>query len=749
MMIKPKPLSLSLFTTLFVALFLILLFALGNITYHEFEQLDIQFRIADEHSAAAEIESALTEAITLTMKKTRQYATSGEVGQQFNDSNLYSDWRRHRTKNAELAPPHTLDVAVYDLDGVVLAPVDTSLLPHRIDPDGHDHYLLVRNHEPYLVVTAPVEDPVSQNRLGYLASVNSLLPILKGLIGFHYIDQSSIDISIDSSDIISSHSLLESIDYTLAGNPYHQVLKPAVRRSLLELAGSTLLLTLLIFPLAAWLVNRPILQLSQQIDRLQSSPHTLVEQQSLKPLYIKELDKIQTSLCNYHNKLNQANSCLSQKTQELDVVTQHDPLTGVMNRRAFDNYWIETSDVLKHSKQTVSLLLFDINHFKALNDSYGHHTGNEVLIAIAQTLKNILGSREQLFRLSGDEFVTLLIGESPHQAMQIAKQCHLAITHYPFDKLGINEPVRISIGIADTHGADNDNINDLHWQADIAIHFAKRPGYTNIVRFKPELAENAQGLFSNRTHTAVYEAVTRGTGLVMHYQPIVDLQNGKPEYYEALVRIVHDGQLIMPSHISPLVEARSLGQDLDFHVIAKTISDLQAGRIPVNTGVSINISAPTLVNDELLHHLAAFKPYMRDYKLLIEVTETALITQLQTARENLEILRNMGFRIALDDFGSGYSSLRYLGAMPVDVVKFDITLTRLVDDSADNIILNHLAKMITESGHLLVAEGIETAQTAQQLSKLGFRYGQGYYYGQPSETIVKTAPAEQTANYSA
>ncbi|MEW8048407.1 MAG: EAL domain-containing protein, partial [Candidatus Thiodiazotropha sp.] len=99
--------------------------------------------------------------------------------------------------------------------------------------------------------------------------------------------------------------------------------------------------------------------------------------------------------------------------------------------------------------------------------------------------------------------------------------------------------------------------------------------------------------------------------------------------------------------------------------------------------------------------------------------------------------------------GSGYSSLRYLGAMPVDVVKFDITLTRLVDDRADNLILNHLAKMISESGHLLVAEGIESAQIAEQLAKLGFRYGQGYYFGRPARAMEKAGSPKDFINYSA
>ncbi|MES9892101.1 MAG: GGDEF domain-containing protein, partial [Candidatus Thiodiazotropha sp.] len=426
MTFRPKPLSLSLFTILFVVLFLILLFTLGNLTYREFEHLDNKFRIANEHSAAVEIESALSEAISLSKEKTRQLAAWEEVGQQLNNPTFYSYWYQYRAKNIEHVSAYTLDVAIYDLHGNVLAPMDTSILPQKIDTDGIGHYIQVYNFEPLIVVIIPVMESLNGKKLGYLATLNNLFPILKGFSHFNHIDQSSIRVTIDEIDMISSRSLLENIDYRLTSAPYAQAIKPVVKQSLLQLAGTALILTLLIFPLAACLVNRPILQISQQIDQLQSSPRTAVKQQTVKPLFIKELDKIQTSLYAYHNRLNQANSYLDQKTQELDDIVQHDPLTGVMNRRAFDSYWRELTDVFKHSADEICLILFDINHFKALNDTYGHHTGDEVLIAVAQTLKQILHSRDQLFRLSGDEFATILMGIPSRKAMQIAKQCHLA-----------------------------------------------------------------------------------------------------------------------------------------------------------------------------------------------------------------------------------------------------------------------------------------------------------------------------------
>ncbi len=318
--------------------------------------------------------------------------------------------------------------------------------------------------------------------------------------------------------------------------------------------------------------------------------------------------------------------------------------------------------------------------------------------------------------------------------MRIAERCEEAIADYPFHDFGIKEPVRISIGLAltDSETEEDSPLTSLQWQADIAMYTAKRPTTSHIAVFSPEMAEESSGLFSNLTHNAVYDAVTHGTGLKMFYQPIVKLQDGTIQYYEALLRISHGNRWILPSHIFPLVEARRLETDLDRAVIDRVLEDLENNRIPAGTGISINISAPTAVNQYLTEWLKDFLPYLKTHKLVIEITETALITQLKTATKNLTALRKMGYQIALDDFGSGYSSLCYLATMPVDIVKFDISLTRNVDNEAQTRIIRHLVQMITESGHQLVAEGIETEEMSQKLAGLGFVFGQGYLFGKPS-----------------
>ena len=662
---------------------------------------------------------------------------------------FYSYWYRHRAKTNHLVSQHIIDVAIYDIQGRMLSLIDTALLPETIEVHQISDYILMNQFEPLLVVIRPVQDAKGESLQGYVATLSRVIPQFLSSGQFSLVDIDTLKVDIGNTDRIPSHELFSAIQYELTSDDYAETLKRVMTESVLRLAGMAAILSLIIFPLAARIMSRPILQISQHIDLLKKHSKASVTSSFQQPLLIRELDKIRQSLNDYHNQLSDANSTLDEKRRQLNDLSQLDPLTGVRSRAAFDEYWNEINDVFQHSRGQVCLILFDLDHFKAINDTYGHEVGDEVLIAVSQTLKSTLSDQEQLFRLGGDEFMAVLIGVNARKAMQIAKQVHLAFSRYPFNEIGILEPLRLSMGIAHTKPENQASLVSLQWQANVATYQAKRPGQPNIILFTEEMANHAQGLFSSRTHSAVFDAISQGTGLIMHYQPIVNLENGEAQYFEALVRIVHEGKLIMPSHIFPLVEAKGLEVDLDRQVILKIESDLRNGMIPTGTGVSINLSAPSIIENDLFDWLEVLSPYMNDYKILLEVTETAMITQMQKARAHLSRLQSMGFRIALDDFGSGYSSLRYLGNMPVDVVKFDINLTRLIDSQGKNPILTHLAQMIVECGHLLVAEGIESATSARHLGRLGFQYGQGYYFGKPTTATVKSAANRGYADFSA
>jgi EAL domain-containing protein (putative c-di-GMP-specific phosphodiesterase class I) len=220
----------------------------------------------------------------------------------------------------------------------------------------------------------------------------------------------------------------------------------------------------------------------------------------------------------------------------------------------------------------------------------------------------------------------------------------------------------------------------------------------------------------------------------MHYQPIAKLSTGKVDYYEALLR-VHDGDsLIMPSTIFPIIEERRIEAEFDVIILGQIARDIEAGKIPEGTGISFNVSGPGLIDPVVLEKIKGLAIHLKRYKLIIEVTETALITQLHLASSILNQLRQQGFLIALDDFGSGYSSLSYLANMPVDCVKFDISLIRqLFEGSRQSVIIENLAAMVIKAGYTLVAEGVETEDILKKIAQMGFTNGQGFLFGRPDK----------------
>ncbi len=726
-----KPHSISLFASLSIGIFLLVVAIFGYFTYLEVVTLEKDFHTTSLTKATDEIDSAVRDAIQDLEEHTQKFAAWEEVGQQLQTRIFYAYWYRHRAINRNILPNHVLDVAVYDANGEVLSRIDNSHLPDKIDTENLSTVIVTQNGLPLVCSSAPVIDPTNNTILGYTSLLSNFKASFFRAGRFSQIDQESIRFQFQENDLFVWTEMPKKIDFELLSDPLTEALKDLMTQALLRLSVMLGVFTLLFFPLTAWLIGRPIRQISQHIDILKNNSYQPIPEAFEKRLPILELDKVRESLNDYHTKLNEVNSSLDEKNRELWNLAHHDPLTGVKNRRAFDEYCRDIRHVFTDSRSKICLILIDINHFKAINDTYGHQVGDEVLIGISRAVMGVLRKGEYLFRLGGDEFAAVLIDCPPIEAQQIAERCLQAIATYPFEKLGVKEPVRVSIGLAQSNAQNPSSLLALQWQADVAMYSAKRPGQSHIAKFTPEMAEEAKGLFSSWTHNAVYEAVNSGAGLVMHYQPIVSLPDGEVQYYEALVRIVRDDKIILPSHIFPLVEARRLELEFDRMVISKIREDLQNRVFPDNTGISINLSAPALVENDIVQQLAAFQHYVKDYRLAIEITETALITQLNTATQNLTKLQKMGFKIALDDFGSGYSSLRYLGHMPVDIVKFDISLTHLINDPKQQPILRHLVRMIEESGYCLIAEGIETPELAQKLHSIGFELGQGNYFGKP------------------
>ncbi|MCB1800995.1 MAG: bifunctional diguanylate cyclase/phosphodiesterase [Gammaproteobacteria bacterium] len=728
---RPKGLSIGGYAVLMVVLLLLAVFSYGGFTYSEFQRVRADVEAASRVAARTEVVDAMDRELRAAHDVAMKFAAWDEVARQLDDPRDYASWRERRMRDEGLLPDRVVDAEVYATDGHALANLDDASLPRQVAIPPPPAYVDYSGPRPTLLLFRAVHDET--HTLGYVGLRVAFLDPLRNAYGYRYADPATIDFTPVEVDTLAWSDLKANMQFQLRANPMDDAVSGLLSGTLLNLSIILGVFTMLLFPALVFLIVRPLRAISAHIDRLKDSPGGLVLEDLAGILPIAETEKIRESLNAYQGQLVDVHSSLEEKSRELWAMAHHDALTGAKNRRAFEEFMRNLPRTPGARTVDVCFALFDVNHFKAINDTYGHSVGDQVLKAIADRISSVLRKGEELFRIGGDEFAVILLDCDESSALRIAERCHEKIVHHDFSKLGIREPMRISAGLAIARIDDLEDLQTLQWKADVAMYRAKRPGHANVVMFSEALARDSEGLFSSWVNTAVYDAVVYGKGLEMYYQPIVDLTEGNICHYEALVRIEQDGELIQPSNIFPVIEARRLEVELDRAVIRKVLQDLGNGVVRAGTGVSINLSGPTLVQDQVCEWLSGFVPLLKDYRVMIEVTETALITQIGLANENLTRLRALGFDIALDDFGSGYSSVRYLASMPVDVVKFDISLIQGLQDPHQANMVVHLAQMILESGHHLVAEGIEDQATLESVRAAGFARGQGYLMGRPAE----------------
>ena len=657
-----------------------------------------------------------------------------ELFQQIDYPEYYGYWREHRLLHNAFLPPRVESAELFDRGGEVLARFNNSRFVPRIDPAQLESRITLESGRlvmrSYLVIYRS-RSPVDEVK-GYLGIIQPFLVTLKEHARFTQVDADSLDLNLDEEESIGLDDVMQRVRFSLRTSEEAESMLRIVRTSVLQLASVIAFLCLLFYLLMTYLFSKPLQRISQYVDRLRFSDPGSLEQGIHSMLQVSELEKVRESLNKYHSDLAAAKDNLDRKNRELWKLAHHDALTGMMNRRAFELEFKKSRDLLMYHRVGLGLILFDLNHFKAINDSYGHQIGDEVLKAVSQCIQKSLRKNESLYRLGGDEFAAIIIGSDSDDAMMVAQRCMDTIKDYDFKALGILETVRVSCGIAHCQAHELDRLESLQWQADVAVYQAKRPGVNRPVLFEDDMADGSESVFSSWINNAVYEAVVNLTGIEMFYQPIVSNDDGRIAYYESLLRIRHDGDMVPPSSIFPVVALRHLETEMDQAVIQCITRDLQQGLIPKGTGLAINLSAQSLSQEDLNDWLKPLRRFLKDYTLILEITETSLITRLATAAETLEFLRKAGFKVALDDFGSGYSSLRYLTSMPVDTIKFDLSLIRGMQEPRLNKMVSDLAAMLTRLNFTLVAEGIESAELLDKVVAAGFNYSQGFYFGEPS-----------------
>jgi diguanylate cyclase (GGDEF)-like protein len=417
-----------------------------------------------------------------------------------------------------------------------------------------------------------------------------------------------------------------------------------------------------------------------------------------------------------------------------------DDLTGLGNRRSFT----EAIDASIADGHRFAVLMIDLDQFKELNDTLGHHVGDELLRGIGPRLTSAMRPGDVIARLGGDEFGVLLEGAGSEAATVAAGRLRAALGR-PFALAGISLHVGASVGIAvfPDHAEDTGAVLR---HADVAMYEAKRARSGHAVYA-------AEGDHHSRDRLALAGEMRRALGsdeLVLHYQPIASLATGKLLGAEALVRWRHPERgLLPPGAFLPAVEHTDLMRDLSRRVMAMAI--LQAAewrRQERPWRVAVNLSTTDLLDRSLVDDVAALlrRHALRADCITLEVTESVLMTDPARAMKVLEELRGLGLRLALDDFGTGWSSLTHLERLPVDEIKIDRSfVAAMATEGRAAAIVSSTVDLAHALGLRVVAEGIEDEATWTRLRAVGCDAAQGYHLSRPLPTAELEATVAEIA----
>jgi diguanylate cyclase (GGDEF)-like protein len=409
----------------------------------------------------------------------------------------------------------------------------------------------------------------------------------------------------------------------------------------------------------------------------------------------------------------------------------HDALTGLPNRTLLRDRTDQAIRQADRELVSVALLLLDLERFKEVNDTLGHHYGDQLLLQVGQRLQATLREVDTVARLGGDEFAVLLPRiETGDGAVAVATKLQAALQE-PFELEGLSLEVEASIGLAlyPEHGSDPD---ELLQHADIAMYVAKDT-HAGFMLFEPSLDQHSP------RRLALLGELRRAIDnrqLVLHYQPKVDAHTGQMLGVEALVRWQHpDHGLIPPNDFIPLAERTGLIGPLTTYVLDAALHQChdwrQAGH---ELAIAVNVSARSLLDlafpDQVAGLLARWELPAR--LLVVEITESTIMTDPTHALEILGRLNIMGVQIAIDDFGTGYSSMAHLKTLPVHELKVDRSfVSHMVSNTRDAVIVRSTVDLGRNLGLRVVAEGVEDPATLQQLDGLGCDAIQGYYISRP------------------
>jgi len=436
------------------------------------------------------------------------------------------------------------------------------------------------------------------------------------------------------------------------------------------------------------------------------------------------------------HELEETSQALSQEStkrqvseEKLRYLAYHDSLTSLLNRQGFRDQLHQSLEDFAVSDQEPALIFIDLNAFKAVNDSYGHETGDKLLNQVGIRLREIVGEETPLARLGGDEFAAIIRhSDQPENAMQMANRIAQRFSE-SFIVDGKQLTVGASCGVARASHFSN-NIDGLLKAADLAMYHAKNTGSGGAVLFESRMLQEQE----NRRHLETdLRAAIQHCQFEVFYQPLVDMKTRKIVSFEALLRWPHPTRgMISPEVFIPLAEETGLINQLGAWALRQACKE--ASNWPGHIRIAVNLSpiqfkSPSLL-PTLVNVLAASG--ISPSRLELEVTESALLGAETNNVKILDSIRQLGVRVSMDDFGTGYSSLAYLQSFEFDKIKIDKRFIQtLSQGSSNSAIVDAIINLGAQIGITTTAEGIETEEQFRSVESHGCMEGQGYLFSRP------------------
>ena len=424
---------------------------------------------------------------------------------------------------------------------------------------------------------------------------------------------------------------------------------------------------------------------------------------------------------------------------QLEHLALHDALTGLPNRSLLQDRLEHGISIAKRENKPLAVMMLDLDRFKEVNDTLGHHAGDQLLQEVGRRLRDLLRNSDTVGRLGGDEFLIILPGVGIENSILVAEKVKSAL-EAPFVLEHTSFSIAASIGIA-VYPAHGDDSTTLLKRADVAMYVAKQDRRGHFVYEPSQDTHTPNGLaLMGELRNAI-----ENNELELYYQPQLNLLDGHIVGVEALARWRHaEKGFIPPDEFIPLMEQTGLIKPFALWVLDTALQQwAQWADAGMRLTMAVNLSMRNLQDPQLPSQLSALlkKWHTRRESLVVEITESAVMSDAASVMDILRKLNSMGLQLSIDDFGSGYSSLNYLKRLPVNEVKIDRSfITDMATDKDDAVIVRSTIELAHNLGLHVVAEGVENAETLATLKALGCDFAQGYH-------ICRPLPAEEITRF--